>query len=292
MSKKRRDILKATGAGVLLSALEPSLAKEEGGDSRMPMLYISHGTPLLALWDNVYTRGWAQLGKSLPRPKAILSISAHWLTRGGIYVTGQNEPQVIYDMRGFPPELYQVKYGASGNRELAGEIASSIQVTRALTNDQWGYDHGTWVVLHHMYPAADIPVIQLSINYDMPLQQQFELGRELAFLRERGVLILGSGQFVHNLRLMGSRTEEVEPYDWAEEFSSVVGGWVMDRDFKRLINYQQELGQLATLAHPSNDHFLPLFPVLGAAGEGEAMRWVNEGIMSGSMDMKCLVVGA
>lgn len=288
MSMSRRKILKATGAGAVLSALEPALAVP-GDSAPMPAVYISHGTPLHALWDNRYTRGWAELGRQLPRPKAILSLSAHWITRGGVYVTGNPDPDVIYDVRGFPPELYQVKYEAVGDRELAEEIAAAIRTTPALTNEDWGYDHGTWVVLSHMYPAADIPVIQLSINYGMPPEQHFELGRELAFLRERGVLILGSGQFVHNLPLMGSRTEEVPPYPWAIEFSELVGGWVDQRDFQKVVEFRK-LGRLAELAHPTWDHFLPLLSVLGATTEQDSLRWTNHGIMSGSMDMKCLVV--
>lgn len=291
MSMSRRKILKATGAGAVMAALEPGLVRGAVKTEPMPALFISHGTPMLALWDNEYTRGWARLGRDLPRPRAILSISAHWITQGGIYVTGNADPQVIYDMRGFPNELYQVRYEAVGDRALAEEIAGRITTTPALTNDQWGYDHGTWVVLRHMYPEADIPVIQLSINYAMPPEQHFALGRELAFLRERGVLILGSGQFVHNLRMMGSRTEEVEPYPWALEFSETVGGWVDRRDFGQVVDFQK-LGSLAELAHPTYDHFLPLLTVLGAVADSDELRWLNRGIMSGSMDMRCLVAAA
>lgn len=289
MSLSRRNILKATGAGAVLSSLETTLGMAAEPTPRMPAVFVSHGTPLHAIWENQYTRGWASLGQELPRPKAILSVSAHWITQGGIYVTGNADPEVVYDARGFPPELYEVKYAARGNPDLAADIVSRISTTRAMTNAQWGYDHGTWVVLTHMYPAADIPVIQLSINYAMPPDQHFELGRELAFLRDRGVLILGSGQFVHNLRMMGSRTEEVPPYPWAEEFGELVGGWVEARDFDRVVAFQ-DLGELASLAHPTYDHFLPLLTVLGATSERDDLSWINRGIMSGSMDMRSLVV--
>ena len=289
MSMSRRRILKASSAGAVLAALEPRLGSAAVETETMPALFVSHGTPMLAVWDNDYTRGWAELGASLPRPKAILSISAHWITQGGVYLTGNPDPRVIYDMRGFPPELYEVEYEAVGDLALARELAGRITTTPALTNDQWGYDHGTWVVLKHMYPHADIPVIQLSINYAMAPERHFALGRELAFLRERGVLILGSGQFVHNLRMMGSRTEEVEPYPWAVEFSETVGGWVDQRDFGKVVDFQT-LGPLAQLAHPTYDHFLPLLSVLGAASGADELRWINRGIMSGSMDMRCLVV--
>src|SRR5690606_3341766 len=274
------------GAGAVLSALEPLLAQSKEPSARMPALFVSHGTPLHAIWENDYTRGWAALGKALPRPKVILSLSAHWITRGGVYVTGNPIPQVVYDVRGFPAELYETRYETVGDPRLAAEIVSRIKSTPALTNEQWGYDHGTWVVLTHMYPEADIPVIQLSINYGMPPEQHFALGQELAFLRERGVLVMGSGQFVHNLPLMGSRTEEVEPYPFAIEFGETVGAWVEERDFRKVVNFQS-LGELASLAHPTYDHFLPLISTLGLVDDKDELSWLNQGIMSGSMDMRC-----
>ena len=283
---KRRTVIQASGMGAVLQALEPVLAKDA---PRMPALFMSHGTPLLAIWDNDYTQGWRELGASLPRPQAILSLSAHWLTRGGVLVTAQERPPVIYDAQGFPPALYEVQYPAPGAPELAAEISQALTL-RSAVNGDWGYDHGTWVVLTHLFPEADIPVIQLSLDYDMSPQDQFALGRQLAFLRERGVLIMGSGQFVHNLRLMGSRTEPVEPYDWAVEFSEIVGNWVQGREFEKVQHYRS-LGQLAMLAHPTWDHFIPLLNILGVVDKEDELRWMNRGIMSGSMDMRCLVVG-
>ncbi|HWK53273.1 MAG TPA: 4,5-DOPA dioxygenase extradiol [Hyphomicrobiales bacterium] len=282
----RRSVIQASGMGAVLQAFEPVLAKDA---PRMPALFMSHGTPLLAIWDNEYTQGWRELGASLPRPQAILSLSAHWLTRGGVLVTAQERPPMIYDAQGFPPALYDVQYPAPGAPALAAEISGTLTLRSAL-NAEWGYDHGTWVVLTRLFPDADIPVIQLSLDYDMSPQEQFALGRQLAFLRERGVLIMGSGQFVHNLRLMGSRTEAVEPYDWAVEFSEIVGGWVEQREFAKVQHYRS-LGQLAMLAHPTWDHFIPLLNVLGLVDKEDELRWVNLGIMSGSMDMRCLVVG-
>ncbi len=288
MSMSRRKIIKLTGAGSLLGSLQPLLAR--GGESaRMPAVFVGHGTPLHAIWDNRFTRGWARMGQDLPKPKAILSISAHWITRGGVYVTGNADTKVVYDVRGFPQELYEVKYEAPGEPALAQEVASSIKTTPALTNDQWGYDHGTWAVLTHMYPDADIPVIQLSINYAMSPEAHFQMGREIAFLRERGVLIFGSGNFVHNLPMMGSRTEEVPAYPWAVEFSEVVGKWVDEREFQKVVEFQ-DLGMLAQMAHPTYDHFLPFLVTLGTASEQDELRWTNQGIVSGSMDMKCLII--
>lgn len=284
----RRTIIKAGSAGAVLSVLQPVLGNA-AATARMPALYISHGTPLHAIWDNQYTRGWRELGPTLPRPKAILSISAHWITRGEVLVSGQAAPPVIYDVRGFPAPLYQVKYPSPGDPTLAATLVTEVSGRKILTSDAWGYDHGSWAVLTHLFPVADIPVIQLSIDYGMTPAQHFELGQQLAFLRERGVLLMGSGQFVHNLPLMGSRTEEVPPYPFAVEFGDVVGKWIEERDFVKVQRFQS-LGELARLAHPTWDHFLPLLSVLGTVDAVDSLSWVNRGIMSGSMDMRCLVV--
>jgi len=285
----RRAIIQAGSIAAVLQSLEPVLAAASESP-RMPSLFISHGTPLHAIWDNDYTRGWQALGRSLPRPSAILSLSAHWITRGEILLTAQPSPPVIYDARGFPAPLYQVKYPAPGEPALAAELASSMTLRPASVNADWGYDHGTWVVLSHMFPQADIPVIQLSLDYGMSPQEHFSLGQQLAFLRDRGVLIMGSGQFVHNLRLMGSRTEPVEPYPWAIEFSEVVGGWIDERAFLNVQHFKS-LGELAVLAHPTWDHFLPVLNILGTVSPEDGLHWFNRGIMSGSMDMRCLLVG-
>lgn len=284
----RRKIIKAGSAGAIWAALQPLLGKAAEAE-RMPAVFISHGTPLHAIWDNPYTRGWRELGQALPRPKAILSLSAHWLTRGEVLVTGQANPPVIYDARGFPAPLYQVTYPSPGDPGLAAELVTRLPEQDVRPSSDWGYDHGTWVVLTHLFPEADIPVLQLSLDYDMSPSEHFLLGRQLAFLRERGVLVLGSGQFVHNLPLMGSRTEEVEPYPFAVEFGEIVGKWVEDREFDKVRHFQS-LGELARLAHPTWDHFLPLLNVLGMVRDADSLLWLNRGIMSGSMDMRCLVV--
>ena len=265
------------------------MSKRENFQTVMPVVFISHGTPLHAIRNNHNTRGWVRLARQIPRPRAIVSVSAHWVTQGGIYVTGNPQPEVIYDFRGFPDELRQVEYHAAGDPSLAREVAGVITAAPAEVNEEWGYDHGTWVVLKHMYPEADIPVIQVSVNYAMAPRRHFQLGRELAFLRNRGILIMASGQFVHNLRMMGSRDEDIEPYPWAREFSDTVGGWIDRREFDKVIDFQS-LGELARLAHPTYDHFLPLLTALGASSETDELSWINRGIMSGSMDMRSLVV--
>ena len=282
----RRKVIQVGGAGSLLSVLEPVLGQVE--PARMPALFVSHGTPLHAIWDNPYTQGWRTLGAELPRPKAIVSISAHWISRGEVLLSAQEQPPMIYDARGFPAPLYDVKYPSPGDPALAADITAQLPAYAARTSADWGYDHGTWVVLKHLFPDADIPVIQLSVDYAMAPPQHLELGRQLAFLRERGVLVLGSGQFVHNLPLMGSRTEEVEPYPFAIEFGDIVGQWVENREFRKVAHFQS-LGELARLAHPTWDHFLPLLSVLGTVDDTDTLSWSNRGIMSGSMDMRCLL---
>lgn len=255
----------------------------------MPAVFIGHGTPLNALWDNEFTRRWAELGRTLPEPAAIVVVSAHWVTRGGAYVTAGAHPKVVYDMGGFPAKLYEVKYPAPGSPELAAELARTLETTHVELNGDWGFDHGTWSVLVHMYPRADIPVLQLSLDYSLPPERHLELGRELAFLRDRNVLLLGSGQIVHNLGLAGSRIEDVPPYEWAVEFDSIVKGAIEARDFAKAARLDG-LGRLAHIAHPTYEHYLPLLYVLGAARSDDDLSWVCEGIVSGCHDMRSLLV--
>jgi 4,5-DOPA dioxygenase extradiol len=184
---------------------------------RMPALFVGHGSPTSAISPNLWTRAWSDIGSHVPRPNAILSISAHWITNGGMLVTASPRPQMNYDMGGFPPEMYQLKYPAPGNPALAKEIESSLQKTIPVRGDStWGFDHGTWLILRYMFPKADIPLIQLSIDYSKPPAFHFDLARQLQPLRDKGVLIVGSGNIVHNLREM-VRTD-VKPFDWAVEF--------------------------------------------------------------------------
>ena len=258
--------------------------------ARMPVVYISHGTPMNALWDNAFTRAWASLGQTLPRPEAIVSISAHWVTRGASGVTDNARPRMIYDMRGFPDPLYQVTYDAPGDPALAAELAARIRTGTVVASGDWGFDHGTWSVLKHMYPRADIPVIQLSINDDLTPRQHLDMGRELAYLRTRGVLILASGQFVHNLReASGIEPDGVAPYDWAVEFGTAVDGWIQARDFEAVADFNS-LGALATRAHPTDEHFLPLLYALGASTDEDRLDWVVEGIVNGCHDMRSLLI--
>jgi 4,5-DOPA dioxygenase extradiol len=255
---------------------------------RMPVLFIGHGTPMNAVDSNQWTEGWSELGKRLPRPDAILSISAHWLTNGGSLVTSSSSPRMNYDMYGFPPELYVQQYPAPGNVKLAEEIATLLRnVTPIYSDDQWGFDHGTWVVLRRLYPKADIPVIQLSMDYSRPPSFHYELARRLAPLRDQSVLILGSGNIVHNLARRSSVNGE--PHDWAIEFDQKIATNVLQGDHQAVVDFQK-LGSLAKLAHPSYDHFLPLVYVLGLQDPTEQASSMLEGFQSPSISMRSFLV--
>jgi 4,5-DOPA dioxygenase extradiol len=251
---------------------------------RMPVVFIGHGSPENALGDNSFTRNWKNLAHSLPKPKAVLSISAHWLTEGTA-VTAMRKPRTIHDFYGFPEPLNKFQYEAVGSPETAAQIVQAVTAARIHKDEEWGLDHGTWSVLAQMYPQADIPVLQLSLNYYLPPLKQYQIGRELAALRDQGVLILGSGNLVHNLMAV---EVQAEPYEWALEFDSFVEKALAERDDDALIQFTRHPS--AGLAHPTFDHFLPILYVLGASGK-ETPRQFNGGIFAGSVGMRCAVFG-
>jgi 4,5-DOPA dioxygenase extradiol len=256
----------------------------------MPIVFVGHGTPLGAIDPNVWTAQWAQVASSLPRPRAILSISAHWLTEGASLVTAAAAPPMNYDVRGFPPALYEYRYGAPGSPAVAREIANALDGHVPVFGDtEWGFDHGTWLVLKYMYPQADIPVLQLSIDFSRPPSFHYELATRLRRLRSKGVLILGSGNVVHNLRERGGTGVTERPNDWAIEFDQRMASAVMNGDHAQPINFQS-LGQLATLAHPSYDHFLPLLYCLGVAGAEASVRTFCEGFQWPGISMRSFVL--
>jgi len=271
--------------GTALDALEALPDAEP-----MPIVFVGHGTPLSAIDPNVWTAQWGVLGKSLPRPTAILSISAHWLTRGGSLVTAGAMPPTNYDVRGFPQELYEFRYPAPGNPAVAREVADALKDGIPVYADtEWGFDHGTWLVLKYMYPAADIPVLQLSIDFSRPPAFHYELAKRLQRLRSKGILILGSGNVVHNLSERGGTGVWQHPHDWAVEFDQRMTKAIMDGDHAQAINFRS-LGSLASQAHPSYDHFLPLLYTLGTAGPGAHVRTFNEGFQWPAISMRGFVL--
>ena len=257
--------------------------------TRMPAIFFGHGSPLNALEDNAYTRAWRSVGNTLERPRAIVAVSAHWYLPG-TRVTAMERPRTIHDFRGFPPELYDVGYPAPGEPALARRIAQLLQPLPVQLDEEWGLDHGTWSVLKHVFPAADVPVIQLSIDATRPPTFHHELGRRLAPLRDAGVLVIGSGNVVHNLQVYAWRRRVIEPYDWALRFETAVREALVSGDQRLLIEYQ-ELGEDARLSVPSPEHYLPLLYVLGLRNAGEPAAFPTQGIEGGSISMLSVRVG-
>jgi 4,5-DOPA dioxygenase extradiol len=257
--------------------------------SILPAIFFGHGNPMNAVMDNVYTEAWRQMGADTPRPKAILSISAHWyVPETGVTVT--TAPRTIHDFGGFPAELYQVQYPAPGDPALARRVQRLLAPLDVKLDNSWGLDHGTWSVLRHAYPAADIPVVQLSIDENRPALFHFEIGRKLAPLREEGVLIVGSGNLVHNLHTYAWGRHPRDPYDWAVRFESAAKDIMLAGDYKPLVNYDL-LGQDAALSIPTPDHYLPLLYVLGARQSNESIRFPVEGVDGGSISMLTVQIG-
>ena len=261
----------------------------EGGYSeRMPVLFVGHGSPMNAIENNAFSRGWSETGKRLPRPKAILSVSAHWVTPGSTRVTAMENPKTIYDFYGFPDELYRVKYPAPGSPEMALETVNQSKTVHIYSDHDWGLDHGTWSVLARIFPGADVPVFQLSIDYRKSPEFHFNLASDLKKLRDKGVLIIGSGNMVHNLRAL--YPGNTKPVDWAAEFDSKITSRINDRNFKEVTGFLN-LGELARQAHPTYEHFLPLIYSLGFIYEKEEIRYFNEGFDMGSISMKSIIAG-
>jgi len=264
-----------------LRNLRESLAPSE----RMPLVFLGHGSPMNAIEDTTYSRAWSDLGKSLPRPKAILVVSAHWMTQGTTLVDVSALPRTIHDFRGFPEALFAQQYPAQGAPNLAREVVSILASHHAEEDDTWGLDHGAWTVLKFLYPNADVPVFQISIDMTRDLGYQLEIGKTLSELRDRGVLILGSGNVVHNLRAMqyGGR-----PQDFALEFDSLFANKLQDRDFSALTD-RKSLGSLLQMAHPSVDHYLPALTIAGASTGQDELTFMTDAIDLGSVSMRSFV---
>jgi 4,5-DOPA dioxygenase extradiol len=256
----------------------------------MPAIFFGHGNPMNALLRNTYTERWATIGAKLPRPKAILCISAHWYIEEAA-VTVSTAPKTIHDFGGFPRELYQVQYPAPGDPDLAARVQKLLAPISVSSDERWGLDHGTWSVLCHVYPKADVPVVQLSIDETQPPSFHHEIGKRLAPLRDEGVLIVGSGNVVHNLHTYAWGRHVQEPYDWAVSFEQRVRELLLADDAKPLVEYEDKLGSVAMLAVPTPDHYLPLLYVIGARTASEAVTFPVEGVDGGSISMLAVQVG-
>jgi 4,5-DOPA dioxygenase extradiol len=275
----------------LLQALKPS--------SLMPVMFVGHGSPMNAIEDTSWRRNWQVIGSELLKrgevPQLILCISAHWLTRSGWQVTGMAHPKTIHDFGGFPQELFDQQYPAPGAPVVANVIAGELKspaTGQTLQTDltEWGLDHGTWSVLKPMFPRANIPVLQLSMDYSRPPQEHYALGQQLARLRSRGVLIVGSGNIVHNLRAVQPNVADNKAYDWAKEFDAAIGDQIAKGQLDALQNFLK-LGDVAKMAHPTYEHFLPLLYAAGAARSAEMPRFFNTGFQAASISMRSVLWG-
>lgn len=254
-------------------------------EKKMPLLFVGHGSPMNAIEDNEFSQRWFQMSKEIPQPKAVLCISAHWLTKG-TYVTAMEHPETIHDFGGFPKALFDVQYPAPGNPALAKEVKELVTSTNVGLNHDWGLDHGTWSVVKQMYPNAKIPVLQLSIDYDKPAQYHFDLAKELATLRKKGVLIIGSGNMVHNLRMVAwdKMNEPNFGFDWAHEMNNKFKKNISGRNYQPLINYES-LGAAAKLAIPTPDHYYPMIYSLGLIEKSDDVSFFNDKAVAGSLTM-------
>lgn len=257
--------------------------------TRMPAVFFGHGNPLNALADNDYTRAWRALGAELPRPRAVLCVSAHWYLPG-TRVTAGAAPPTIHDFGGFPRELYEVAYPAPGEPALGERVRALLAPLPVAADPEWGLDHGTWSVLCHVYPGADVPVVQLSLDESQPAAHHYALGARLRPLRDEGILVVGSGNLVHNLHTYAWGRHPVEPFDWALRFEAEARRLLEAREHGPLIDYES-LGRDALLAVPTPDHYLPLLYVMALQDEGEPVAFPVEGVDGGSISMLSVRVG-
>jgi 4,5-DOPA dioxygenase extradiol len=268
-----------------------NITEPNGSTDLMPVLFIGHGSPMNAIEENDFVKGWRNVGKTLPKPSAILCISAHWETRG-TYVTAMEKPATIHDFGGFPRELFDVQYPAPGSPDLAMETKSITKKASVMMDDNWGLDHGCWSILKHLYPKADVPVIQMSLDYYQSPQYHYDLAKELSPLRKKGVLIIGSGNIVHNLGLVNWEKME-EPgfgYDWAIEANERIKNFIISNDHKSLIGYKSQ-GREFNLAIPTPDHYLPLLYSLALKEENEEVNVFNDQAVMGSLTMTSIRIG-
>ena len=289
---RRRTLLKSLSVAPLgfaagFGPLDAGAAPAPRGD-RMPVLFVGHGSPMNAIADNAFSRAWAEMGARLARPRAILCVSAHWETSGPM-VTAMERPRTIHDFYGFPPELQQKTYPAPGSPALAAETAGLVTKAPVGLDQRWGLDHGTWSVLARMFPRADVPVLQLSLDQTRGPAGHYALARELRPLRDRGVLIVGSGNVVHNLGRLDRRLAD-GGFDWAVEFDARVRERIDRGDHQGLVEYEA-LGRAAKLSVPTSEHYLPLLYALAVNDEGEPIAYFNDAMTMGAISMRSLLIG-
>lgn len=292
---KRTQFLKTIGTGALglttLAAFRSFATNLNEEDQMTPVLFIGHGSPMNGIEDSEFSRRWTRMAKEIPTPKAVLVVSAHWFTRG-TQITAMDFPKTIHDFGGFPQALFDVQYNAPGNPELAKETASLIKTANVELDHDWGLDHGTWTVVRHMYPEANIPVLQLSIDYTKNAQYHYDLAKELYSLRKKGVLIIGSGNMVHNLRMVAWDKLNTPgfAFDWASKMNQTFKDLILDGDHKALINYSS-LGREALLAIPTPEHYLPLIYSLALKSNKDNISFFNDQAVGGSLTMTSVKFG-
>ncbi|WP_191968009.1 4,5-DOPA-extradiol-dioxygenase [Rhizosphaericola mali] len=281
---KLLTILPIGGAMMKLNNLQ-AISSNLPNTERMPVLFLGHGNPMNAIEDNVFVHGFQKVAKEIPTPKMILCISAHWETRG-TFVTGMEHPETIHDFGGFPKALFDVQYPAPGSPELAKETSELITSTHVGITDQWGLDHGCWTVVKHLYPDAKIPVIEMSIDYTQPASYHYTLGKELSKLRNKGVLIIGSGNTVHNLRMAAwdKMSEPGYAYEWAFSANEKMKQLIENKDHQALINYDKQ-GRDFQLSIPTPEHYIPLLYALSLQEKDEKTTIFNDGLVAGSLNM-------
>ncbi|MES2287316.1 MAG: 4,5-DOPA dioxygenase extradiol [Bacteroidota bacterium] len=292
---ERSDFLKILAlsplslAAMKLKALE-TITQELTQTEKMPVLFLGHGSPMNAIEENEFVTGFRNIGKGIPKPKAILVISAHWETKG-TFVTAMDKPRTIHDFGGFPKALFDVEYPAPGSPEIANETKSIIKKTEVGLDEKWGLDHGAWSVVKHLYPKADVPVIQLSIDYTQGAQYHYDLAKELASLRKKGVLIVGSGNMVHNLGMVAWDKLNTDSYgfDWAIEANEKMKKYILTDDHQPLINFKSQ-GKAFDLAIPSPEHYLPLIYSLALKDKNEKITIFNDKAVAGSLTMTSLKI--
>lgn len=292
---ERKTFLRLLGITPLALSMDSLNALNKISESfsnteRMPLLFIGHGNPINAIEENQFVTGFRDVAKTLPKPNAILCISAHWFTNG-TKVTAMEMPRTIHDFSGFPKELYEVQYPAKGSPALAKETKQLLSPTLVELDENWGLDHGTWSVVKHLYPKADVPVIQLSIDYTKPASYHYKLAKQLNSLREKGILIIGSGNMIHNLGMVDFQNFNKDNYgfDWAIEARETINSLLLDGNYQPLIGYEK-LGKAIQLAVPTPDHYLPLIYTLGLQQKGESLSLFNDKLYAGSLSMTSLKI--